>query len=66
MSSRLYMYERSYEGERVLVVCSFSKNEVRFRLPKGYEGPGELMLSNYERAGQDEVLRPYEVRVLKY
>ena len=66
MSSKLYMYERSYESERVLVVCSFSKNEVRFRLPKGYEGPGELMLSNYERAGQDEVLRPYEVRVLKY
>ncbi len=66
MSSRLYMYERSYEGERVLVVCSFSKNEVRIRLPKGYEGPGELMLSNYERAGQDNVLRPYEVRVLRY
>ena len=66
MSSRLYMYERSYEGERVLVVCSFSKNEVRIRLPKGYEGPGELMLSNYERAGRDNVLRPYEVRVLRY
>ena len=66
MSSRLYMYERSYEGERVLVVCSFSKNEVRIRLPKGYEGPGELMLSNYERAGRDNVLSPYEVRVLRY
>lgn len=66
LSSRIYMYERSYEGERILVICSFSKNEERFRFPKGYNGPGELLLDNYDGAGQEKVLRPYEVRVLKY
>jgi oligo-1,6-glucosidase len=60
------MYERSYEGERILVICSFSKNEERFRFPKGYDGPGELLLDNYDGAGQEKVLRPYEVRVLRY
>ena len=58
LSSRIYMYERSYEGERILVICSFSKNEERFRFPKGYNGPGELLLDNYDGAGQEKVLRP--------
>ncbi|MBR7015922.1 MAG: alpha-glucosidase [Lachnospiraceae bacterium] len=66
LSSRIYMYERSYEGERILVICSFSKNEERFRFPKGYDGPGELLLDNYDGAGQEKMLRPYEVRVLRY
>ncbi len=66
LSDKIYMYERAYEGERVLVVCSFSRNDVRFRLPKRFSGSGELLLGNYASPGQERVLRPYEVRVMRF
>jgi hypothetical protein len=46
------MYERTYEGERVLVVCSFAKKNLRFSFPGVWKkGERELLLSNY--AGAD-------------
>ncbi|MCR5294425.1 MAG: alpha-glucosidase [Lachnospiraceae bacterium] len=66
LSPRLYLYERAYRGERILVACSFSKKETRFRLPRGYEKPGRLLLCNYEDEGEEDILRPYEVRLLKW
>ena len=64
---RLYLYERKLENERILVVCSFSDRERKWRLPKGYEeGTAELLLCNYTRNGSADVMRPYEVRVFRW
>ena len=63
-SSRIYMYERAYEGEKILVICSFSKKEIGCRIPRAfYKGSGktreaspaaEVILDNYSVAGMDE------------
>ncbi len=70
----LYMYERKLGEERILVVCSFARQEIRYALPREYRkygGPGELLLCNYpvkgrQKALEEGLLRPYEVRVLKF
>ena len=53
-SSRIYMYERKYEDkdrgceERILVICSFSTQELRYPAPRGYNmTKGKLILDNY-------------------
>lgn len=66
-SRELYVYERSYEGQRLLVVCSFTAKLVRFDAPEGYDlSQGKLVLKNYEQnfviAG-GFTTRPYELRV---
>lgn len=64
---RLYMYERRYQSERVLVVCSFSAREQTWKLPKGFaKDDGVLMLCNYPEEGVPGRLRPYETRVLRF
>ena len=61
---RLYLYERSDENRRILVVCSFSKKQTAWRLPKGYDrAQGELLLCNYPTPGMPGSLRPYEAQV---
>ena len=62
-----YVYERSYQGKRLLVICSFSKKLLRFEAPEGFDlEKGELVLSNYE---QNFIImngftsHPYEMRV---
>ena len=34
---KVYMYERSRQGERILIVCSFSHLAQSYRLPRGYD-----------------------------
>ena len=69
MHPKLYMYERTYEGERVLVVCSFAKKNLKFKFPGAWKrAKRELLLSNYADAERESVpaecvLRPYEARV---
>ena len=64
---RLYVYERSLDGERILVVCSFSGLDQSYRLPGGLaEDQAELLLCNYPEVGTVGTLRPYEVRVLRW
>lgn len=64
---QLYVYERSYEGSRLLVICSFTKEQVRFDAPEGYElAKGVNVLSNYEMnfvIANGFTTRPYELRV---
>lgn len=63
---RLYMYERSWKGERILIVCSFSEKKQKYRLPGGFEEEtAELLLDNYPKKGERRELRPYEVRVYR-
>lgn len=59
---RVYACERSLNGEKLLVVCSFSREAIPFPLPVP-EG-AELLLGNYE--GESGDLRPFEARVYRY
>jgi len=66
-SRKIYMYERAYEGERILVICSFSHGEQRYLLPDGCdEARAERLLDNYAAGGTFGCLRPYEARVLRW
>ena len=64
---KLYMYERCYEGERILVICSFSPLPQGYRLPREYEKEqAELLLCNYAEAPSLGRLRPYEAQVYRW
>ena len=63
---KLYVYERAWKGEKILVVCSFSAKPLPWSLPAGYAGEGELLLDNYPGEAAFGILRPYETRVLRF
>ena len=69
-SSSLYVYERVLNNEKLLIVCSFKENSVKFKAPAGYDlTKGELILSNYSDnkiVNNGFVTKPYEVRVYKF
>lgn len=66
-SDELYVYEREYGGTRLLVVCSFTNELVRFEMPESYPlESGTLVLANYEHnfvIANGFTTRPYELRV---
>ena len=66
-SRELYVYERNYEGKKLLVVCSFTEKPVRFDAPAGIVLSEEkLVLSNYDVnfvISNGFTTRPYETRV---
>ncbi len=66
-SNDLYVYERNLDGERLLVVCSFTEKCVQFKAPEGFNlADGELVLNNYRLnpvTDNSFVTRPYETRV---
>ena len=65
-SSKLYVYERQYEGKRMLVVCSFTDKPVRFTAPDGIDlEHAELVLQNYKVVYNSNTFltKPYETRV---
>lgn len=63
LSSRLYTYARENENQKILVVCSFTEKETKFRTPKDFDlSQAELVLQNYENPTPD-TMKPYEVRV---
>jgi oligo-1,6-glucosidase len=57
---KLFAYERHYEGNRLLVLCSFSEDKIDFDYPS-IENK-EILLSNYKE-NQSNVLEPFEARV---
>ena len=66
-SKELYVYERNYRGKKLLVVCSFTSEAVRFDAPEGIElEKGIRVLENYDLnfvIANGFTLRPYEMRV---
>lgn len=66
-SSDLYVYARYLDGKKMLVVLSFSEENVAFTAPEGFDlSKGRLMLSNYDSCGMANngfTLRPCECRV---
>ncbi len=69
-SDKLYVYERNYEGKKLLVVCSFSDKIERFKAPKGFDlAKGKVVIGNYDciNSGFDSFnLRPYEAKVFLF
>ncbi len=65
-SEELFVYIREYEGDKVLVVCSFTDKEVEFEIPKEFQG-AQCLIANYENSYDSEkmVLKPYEAFVLR-
>lgn len=62
-SESLYIYNRSFEGENLLVVLNFTGEEQKFTLPADIQAKeSRLYVSNYDNDGVigDKVLRPYE------
>lgn len=66
-SKKLYVYERNYQGRKLLVICSFTAEQVRFDAPAGIELSDEaLVLQNYNDnfvVANGFTTRPYELRV---
>ena len=62
-SSKLYIYSREDEKQKLLAVCSYTDKSVKFQPPKGFDmDAAELVLQNYENSDAN-MLQPYEVRV---
>ena len=62
-SKDLYVYSRETENQKLLVVCSFSKDKTVFKSPKGFDlSRAKLVLQNYSDP-RKAVLMPYECRV---
>lgn len=66
-SKKLFVYERRYEGQKLLVINSFSEKTEKFVVPDSFNiEKAELLISNYNGNNQREKifsLRPYEARV---
>ena len=66
-SKDLYVYERTYEGKKMLVICSFTEKAVDFKAPEGYDlSKGKAILCSHENnplKGNGFTTRPYETRV---
>lgn len=66
-SRSIYLYERCLKKETILVICSFSDKNKRYRLPGGFtEKDADLLLCNYAGNGLPGILRPYETRVFRW
>lgn len=69
-SKELYVYERTLNNQRMLVICSFTDKGVNFDAPAGYDlEKGEKIFGNYETecvAGNGFKTRPYELRVYMF
>lgn len=67
LSKYLYVYERNYNGKRLLVICSYSEKPVVFKAPEGFDlNKGKEILCNYKDQPQTSnmfITRPYETRV---
>ena len=62
-SSKLYVYTREDENQKILVVCSYSDSLTEFEAPDGFDiRKAELILNNYDSMATS-VLKPYETRV---
>ena len=65
-SEEIYAYTRTLGEEKLLVVCSFSREETEFRMPEEFLW-GSCLISNYSgfQTERNMTLKPYEAFVLK-
>lgn len=63
---KLYAYTRSLDNEKLLVVCNFSDEELKYELPAEFCGTDiQILIANYQREQMEKnmILRPYEAVV---
>lgn len=68
-SEDVFVYERSFHEEHLLVVCSFSEKELLWRLPEEMAGQAaKRVIGNYQgqQWGPELMLRPYEASVWEW
>ena len=68
-SEDVFVYERSFHEEHLLVVCSFAEKELLWRLPEEMAGQAaKRVIGNYEgqQWGPERMLRPYEASVWEW
>ena len=65
-SESLYVYTRTLEPDRLLVICSFSETETDYEIPAEFSG-AEILIGNGKRTSAAGLIRlqPYEALVLK-
>ncbi len=63
LSGKLYVYSRSCKGQRLLVVCSFSRKPERLRIPKGFDTSAAALVLQSHQTTDETTLKPYECRV---
>ena len=67
---QVYAYIRSYEKERLYVVCNFTAENQKFKMPLELRGKDStLLIANYGdtacQAQEKQILRPYEAVVYR-
>ncbi len=62
----LYVYTRTLDDEKLLVICNFTKEETKYQIPEAYRA-GTVLIGNRERKRleSDMCLQPYEALVIK-
>lgn len=62
----LFVYTRSYEDQKLLVVCNFTENAVSYEIPEEFAN-GTCLIQNCDRSefAGAVTLKPYEAFVLK-
>ena len=60
-SKQVYVFERQYEDQKLLVLNNFYATEVEIELPATYKN-GQILLSNYEatEVSKKILLKPYQ------
>ena len=56
---RLFVYERAYRNEKLLVVCNFCGTETPWQLPAEWKA-AECLIKNYPEPAAGSTLRPWE------
>ena len=59
---QLFVYERSFEGEKLLIVCNMSGQEVSYALPQDWQD-SEVLIANAE-GGLNGIFSPWQAMVL--
>ena len=62
----LYVYTRSLDGQKLLVICNFTKEQISYEVPAEFGG-AQILIGNYERDKAEGTieLKPYEAMVIK-
>lgn len=65
-NEKLYVYTRTLDNEKLLVICNLTEEEETYSVPEEFS-KGEVLISSYhrEKAEKEIMLKPYEALVLK-
>lgn len=62
----IYMYTRTLEDEKILIVCNFSDRKLQLQIPEEFEN-AKVIIQNYPETavGKEMLIKPYEAFVLE-